>query len=176
MIATERLILRLPEPGDRPTLHAMWADPEVMAQLAPVKDADASDAVLLKHDTYRDEGLGFWTVERRSDGAVIGFCGLKRGDAHNPIAGEVEAGWIIDKPFWRQGYAYEAMVAALEWGWANIRADRIYAITAAVNLKSQGLMERLGMTRLPDGDYEHPSFPPGDPLRSTVTYAIDRPA
>ena len=176
MITTERLILRLPEPADRPALHAMWADPEVMAQLAPVKDADASDAVLLKHDSYRDEGLGFWTVERKSDGSVIGFCGLKRGDAHNPIAGEVEAGWIIDKPYWRQGYAYEAMVAALLWGWANLPVERIYAITAAVNLKSQRLMERLGMTRLPDGDYEHPSFAPGDPLRPTVTYAIDRPA
>ncbi|MBO9713763.1 GNAT family N-acetyltransferase [Sphingomonas sp.] len=176
MIRTPRLILRLPEAADRPALYAMWADPEVMADLGPVKDAAASDAVLAKHDSYRREGLGFWTVERAGDGAVVGFCGLKRGDMHNPIAGEVEAGWIIARPYWRQGYAHEAMAAALDWGWANTSERRIVAITAAANLKSQALMEKLGMSRVPGGDYEHPLFPVGDRLKSTVTYAIARPA
>lgn len=175
MIETERMILRLPEPRDRAALHAMWADPEVMAELGPVKDADASDATFAKHDGYRHEGLGFWTVERRSDGVVLGFCGLKRGDAHNPIAGEIEAGWIIDRPFWRQGYAKEAMIAALDWGWAHFDVPRIVAITSAVNLKSQRLMEGLGMERLADGDFDHALIPAGDPLRSMVTYAIYRP-
>jgi RimJ/RimL family protein N-acetyltransferase len=175
VIETERLILRPPEEADHPALFAMWADPEVMAELGPVKDAEGSRSVLAKHDAHRGEGLGFWTVLRKSDGGVIGFCGLKRGDSHNPIAGEVEAGWIVAREHWRQGYAYEAMVATLEWGWANLDAQRIVAITAAINEKSQALMVRLGMTRLPDGDYEHPLFPEGDRLRSTVTYAIQRP-
>lgn len=175
MIETERLILRLPKPEDRPELYAMWADPEVMAELGPVKDDAASEAVLAKHDAFRGEGLGFWVVERRRDGAVAGFCGFKRGDAHNPIAGEVEAGWIIDRPYWRQGYALEAMEAGFGWAWANLDADRIVAITSAINAKSQALMVRLGMHRLADGDFEHPLFPEGHRLRSTVTYAIDRP-
>ena len=175
MIETERLILRLPEPRDRAALHAMWANPAVMAELGPVKDATASDAVIAKHDGYRQEGLGFWVVKRRSDGAMLGFCGLKRGDAHNPIAGEIEAGWIIDQPYWRQGYALEAMIAALAWGWAHFDAPRIVAITSAINIKSQRMMERLGMQRLADGDYDHPLIPLGDPLRPMVTYAIDRP-
>ncbi|MBY0284291.1 MAG: GNAT family N-acetyltransferase [Sphingomonas sp.] len=175
MITTERLILRVPEPRDRAALHAMWADPEVMAELGPVKDAAASDAALAKHEGYRHEALGFWTVERRDDGAVLGFCGLKRGDPHNPIAGEIEAGWIIDRPYWRQGYALEAMVAAFDWGWAHFDAARIVAITSAINLKSQRLMERLGMHRLADGNFDHVMIPEGDPLRSMVTYAITRP-
>jgi len=175
VITTERLILRLPEPRDRAALHAMWADPAVMAELGPVKDEAASDAVIAKHDGYRHEGLGFWVVERRSDGAMLGFCGLKRGDAHNPIAGEIEVGWIIDRPHWRQGYALEAMTAALDWGWAHFDAPRLVAITSAINIKSQRMMARLGMHRLADGDYDHLLIPVGDPLRPMVTYAIDRP-
>lgn len=175
MIDTERLILRVPEPRDRLALHAIFGNPEVMADLAPAKDEAGSDATLAKHHAYRHEGLGFWVVERREDGAVVGFCGLKRGDAYNPIAGEIEAGWIVDRPYWRMGYAYEAMAAAIAWGWANTDAPRIVAITSAVNTKSQNLMERLGMHRLADGDYEHPLFPEGHRLRSTVTFAIDRP-
>jgi RimJ/RimL family protein N-acetyltransferase len=175
MIETERLILRLPEPRDVPALRVMFANPEVMEDLGPVKDDEATAVALAKHDAFRGEGLGFWVVERREDGAMVGFCGLKRGDSHNPIAGEVEAGWIIDQPYWRRGYAYEAMEASLAWGWANTDAPRIVAITSAVNSKSQNLMERLGMRRLADGDYEHPLFPEGHRLRSTVTFAIDRP-
>ena len=175
MIETERLILRLPEPRDRDALHAMWADPAVMAELGPVKDEAASDAVLAKHDLYRHEGLGFWTVERREDGAMLGFCGLKRGDAHNPIAGEVEAGWIIAQPFWRRGYAFEAMTAAFAWGWVNLDPPRFVAITSAINRKSQRLMTRLGMHRLGDGDFYHALIAEGDPLRAMVTFAIDRP-
>ena len=176
MIETERLILRDPVSGDRPALHAMWADPLVMAELGPVKDAAGSDAVLAKHAGFRHEGLGFRTVARRADGAVVGFCGLKRGDAHTPIAGEVEAGWLIDRPYWRQGYAQEAMRAALAWGWANTDAARIVAITAAINGKSRALMEKLGMERLADGDFLHALFAEDDPRRLTVTYAIARPA
>lgn len=175
MIQTERLILRRPEPRDTPALRSMFADPDVMADLAPVKDDEGTAATLAKHDGYRHEGLGFWVVERCEDGAVVGFCGLKRGDTHNPIAGEVEAGWIIDRPYWRQGYAFEAMEAALDWAWANTGAARIVAITSAVNTKSQKLMERLGMVRLEDGDYDHPLFPEGHRLRPTVTFAIPRP-
>lgn len=175
IITTERLILRLPTPADRAALHAMWADPRVMADLSHVKDAAASDATIAKHDGYRHEGLGFWIVECKADRVVAGFCGLKRGGENTPIEGELEIGWSLAVPYWGRGYAFEASVAGIAWGWANRPEHRIVAITAARNLKSQGLMERLGMSRLADGDFEHPNFAPGDPLRPTVTYAIARP-
>jgi RimJ/RimL family protein N-acetyltransferase len=175
MIETERLILRPPEPRDRDVLVAMFTNQQVMADLFPGMDEAAADDVLAKHDRYRSEGLGFWTVERREDGAVVGFCGFKRGEGHSPIAGEVEAGWIVDLPYWSLGYAREAMAAGLGWIWDHIAEDRVYAITSEVNVKSQGLMVRLGMRRLVDGDYLSASFAEGHRLRPTVTFAIDRP-
>lgn len=176
MIETERLILRVPEPRDRAALVGMFTNQQVMAQLFPGMDEAAADAVIAKHDRLRGEGLGFLAVERREDGAMVGFCGLKRGEPHAPIAGAVEAGWIIDLPWWRRGYAREAMEAVLARAWQQIVEDRIYAITSAVNLKSQALMARLGMARLADGDYLSASFPEGHELRPTVTFAIERPA
>ena len=175
MIETDRLILRKPRPSDHAALYAMWADPLMMADLGPVKDDAASAATLARHDNYRYEGLGFLTVERKSDWEVIGFCGLKRGDPPHPIAGEIEAGWQIARAYWRQGYAIEAMTAALEWGWESFDVPRIVAITAARNVASRAMMARLGMTRLADGDFEHHAFAAGDPLRHIVTYSINRP-
>ncbi|MBY9061855.1 GNAT family N-acetyltransferase [Sphingomonas yunnanensis] len=176
MIVTERLILRAAEPRDRAALHAMWADPRVMVELGPVKDAAASDAAIERHAGYRaGHGLGFGVVERRDAGEVIGFCGLKPGAPTTPIRGELEIGWMLAQAAWGQGYAREAAAAWLDWAWAHRAEPRVVAITAAANAASQRLMERLGMRRLADGGFDHPDFAVDDPRRATVTYAIDRP-
>ncbi len=176
MIRTARLILRTPGRGDREALTAILSDPLVMADLFPGQDRAGAEASLARHDGYRGEGLGFLAVERREDGAIIGFCGLKPGAPNSPIAGLVEAGWIFGRHGWGQGYAQEAMAAVIDDAWGRIHADRIVAITSAVNEKSQKLMARLGMHRLADGDYLTTLFPDGHRLQPTVTFAIQRPA
>jgi ribosomal-protein-alanine N-acetyltransferase len=173
MITTDRLILRRPEPRDRAPLHAMWADPAVMADLGPVKDEQGSDAAIARHASYAP--LGFWAVEHRGDGATIGFCGLKPGAPDTPITGMLEIGWMLAVPYWGAGYAREAAAASLAWGWANRPEDAIVAITARSNAKSRRLMERLGMAHDPALDFDHPQFAADDPRRDTVTYRIMRP-
>ena len=176
MIETERLILRPPTEADRAGLHAMWADPAVMVDLGPVKSPEESDATIALHAGYGpSHGLGFWIVEQRADHAAIGFCGLKPGADGTPIEGEVEIGWMLARRWWGMGYAYEAARASLDWGWANVAAPRIAAITAARNLRSQLLMERLGMVRQPADDFVHPRFAADNPLRHSVVYALGRP-
>ena len=172
MIVTARLILRAPEPRDRAALHAMWADPRVMADLGPVKSAADSDAAIARHAGYAP--LGFRVVERREDGATIGFCGLKPGAPDTPIADLLEVGWMLAVPFWGAGYAHEAAAASIAWGWANRHEDAVVAITARQNVKSRALMERLGMRHVPVLDFAHPIFGADDPRADTVTYRIDR--
>ena len=168
MIETERLILRAPEPRDRAPLHAMWADPRVMADLGPI-----SDAALARHASYAP--LGFFAIERREDGATIGFCGLKPGAPNTPIADMLEVGWMLAVPYWGAGYAREAAAASIAWGWAARDDAAIVAITARRNAKSRGLMERLGMRHVAALDFIHPLFAVEDSLSDTVTYRIDRP-
>ncbi len=137
MIETERLTLRRDTPADRAALHAMWADPRVMADLGPVKTPEASDAALAKHHSYHPQGLGFWVVERRADRAVMGFVGLKPGAPDTPIAGALEVGWMLAVPFWKQGFAYEAAAASIDWAWRNRDDAAIVAITSRQNAKSR---------------------------------------
>ena len=66
-------------------------------------------------------------------------------------------------------------MASLAWGWANLDAERIVAITVPANRASWGLMERLAMTRRPDLDFGHPAFAEDHPLHQHITYAIGRP-
>ncbi len=60
-------------------------------------------------------GYCFWIVERREDGAMLGFCGLKPGPADTPIEGRVEIGWRLRADAWGKGYAREAAQASLDW-------------------------------------------------------------
>ncbi|MEV9158272.1 hypothetical protein, partial [Klebsiella variicola] len=60
IVESERLRLRLRTPGDRETLHGWFGDRQVMADLGPVRDAAASDAVIARHEAYQVDGLGFW--------------------------------------------------------------------------------------------------------------------
>jgi RimJ/RimL family protein N-acetyltransferase len=49
------------------------------------------------------------------------------------------------------------------------------SFTAVGNQRSRHLMERLGMTRKPEEDFDHPALPEGHPLRRHVLYRLDAP-
>lgn len=176
MIETERLILRSWRDADRAPFHAMSRDPRVMATLGPVMTRDESDA-LVDRVVARQEAHGhtFWAVERRDDGMFLGWCGLVRAGPDLPIAGELEVGWRLAADHWGQGYAQEGARASLAWGWAHSDAARIVAITSAINDASRKVMERIGMTRIAGGDFDHPNVPEGSALKRHVLYAIERP-
>lgn len=177
MIETERLLLRPPAAADRPWLHVLFDDPEAMAMIGSRRTAGECDELLDRHlGWFARYGYGFMAVRRREDGAGIGFCGLKPGAENTPVEGEIEIGWLLFPAFWRRGYGHEVAKALLDWGWATTGAARICAITSARNAPSRGLMTRLGMVQLPDGDFQSPRFDVGDDRRPSVTYAIARPA
>jgi len=174
MIQTERLILRGWEDRDRAPFHAMGQDERVMETLGPLLWRDEADALIDRMRAIEDaNGFTFWAIERREDGAFIGFCGLKPGAEDTPIQGEVEIGWRLAFEHWGRGYAREAAQASLDWAWANA-IDSVAAITTPGNVRSWGLMERLGMIRAPEHDFDHPKAI--DRLRSHWTYRIRRPA
>ncbi|WP_404370318.1 GNAT family N-acetyltransferase [Sphingomonas sp. MMS24-J45] len=175
MIETERLILRGWRADDVAPFHAMGQDPDVMRYIGPLtslEDAHASYERCVARQA--DHGHCFWAIERKADGAFLGFCGLQRG--YDFLDGEIEIGWRLRSDAWGQGFAREAAEASLAWGWASLDTPRITAITVSDNRASWGLMERLGMTRDPDEDFDHPNVPDGSLLKRHILYRMDRPA
>lgn len=176
MIETARLLLRPWREADREPMHRMGRDPRVMEFLGPLQTRAESDALIDRLVAMQAErGHCFWAIERQNDGMLLGLCGLKYGPPGTPIANQIEIGWRLHPDVWGAGYAREAAEASLRWGWDHLPCSRIFAITVPANMRSWGLMERLGMQRLPDLDFEHPAVPEGSPLRSHITYVIERP-
>ncbi len=78
VIATERLVLRSWRQEDADPFLAMCTDPEVMAYLGPpLGRTDVEAAIVRQNGFQASHGYCFWAVERRADGAMLGFCGLK---------------------------------------------------------------------------------------------------
>jgi ribosomal-protein-alanine N-acetyltransferase len=78
------------------------------------------------------------------------------------------------REFWGRGLARAAAEQALEFGFSRLGLAEIVAFTAAVNLRSIRLMERLGFSRDPGGDFDHPALAAGHPLRRHVLYRKGR--
>jgi RimJ/RimL family protein N-acetyltransferase len=116
------------------------------------------------------EGWGSWAVETIEDRTFIGMVGLNRVKPSYPFAPAVEIGWRLHPSHWGYGYASEAAVAALRYGFETGGLEEIVAFTAAANMRSRSVMERIGMVRDPVGDFEHPSLPEGSRLRLHVLY------
>lgn len=176
MIETQRMVLRGWRQRDIDPFHAMGQDPAVMRFLGPPYDWDeAASIVASQNAILAEHGHCFWALEDKISGAFLGFCGIKPGPADTPIAGQAEIGWRLARDNWGRGYAREAAEAALAWTWVNTDAPLVAAITVPANEQSWGLMERLGMTRFPADDFDHPALAEGDPLRSHLVYRIQRP-
>ena len=87
----------------------------------------------------------------------------------------MEIAWRIAREFWGRGYAPEAATNALAHAFGTLGLDEVVSFTAAGNLRSRRVMEKLHMTHDPADDFDHPSLAPGHPLRRHVLYRIRRP-
>lgn len=175
MLETERLILRRWTAADRPAFAALNADPTVMRHFPKRLDRAESDAMMSRiQDHFAEFGHGFGAAERKSDGALVGMVGLAQARFDAPVCPCVEIGWRLAPAFWGQGYATEAARAWLAYGFEALRLDEIVAFVVPPNRPSQAVMTRLGMTRDPGRNFEHPSLPLGHPLRPHWLFAKKR--
>lgn len=166
-LRTDRLLLRRWTETDRAALHALNSDPLVMATIGPPMTRQQSDEAMDRWDAaFDDQGFGLWCVDL--DGRCIGFTGL------NPpwFRDGVEIGWRIRSEHWGHGYAPEAATAVLADAFGRCGLDEVISFTAVTNTRSRRVMDKIGLRRDPDGDFEHPSIPEGDPLRPHVLYRL----
>ena len=175
-LVTERLLLRRWRPEDLEPFAACSADPEVMRYFPSTHSREQSDALAREFaNGVEQRGWGFWAVEVRDGAPFIGFVGLMQPTFEAHFTPAVEVGWRLGREHWGHGYATEAARASVDFGFEELDLDEIVAVTVPANARSRRVMERLGMTRDPADDFDHPRVPPG-PLKRHVLYRLPRPA
>jgi RimJ/RimL family protein N-acetyltransferase len=175
-LRTPRLCLRPWCDADLASFAAINADARVMEFFPRPLDRAESDAAAARiRDEIAARGFGNWAVEVPGVSDFIGFVGLSvpRFEAHFTPC--VEIGWRLAAEHWGRGYATEAARVALAFGFGELALDEIVSFTVPANLRSRAVMERVGMTRSPADDFDHPALPDRHPLRRHVFYRAGRP-
>lgn len=177
MLVTERLMLRPWWDDDWERMAEISADPEVMRYYpAPLTREESDRAMARMLVQTMQDGFGPFAVEAPRVATLIGRVGARRVKSGLPCAPCVELVWRIGRPWWGQGYATEAARAAITDVFEVHGVAEVVAVTSVQNKPSIRVMEKLGMTRDPDGDFDHPDVPVGHELARHVLYRLKRPA
>jgi 3-dehydroquinate dehydratase/shikimate dehydrogenase len=172
-IETERLILRPWSEADLAPFAALNADPRVMECFPSVKTFDESNQEYERICGHiHQHGYGFWAAELKTTHQFIGFIGIKQVMFETPFTPAVEIGWRLAHEFWGKGYATEGAKAALEYGFKNLKLDEIVSFTVLDNIRSQSVMQKIGMTHDLRDDFDHPLLPKNHQLSRHVLYRI----
>ena len=179
---TERLILRDWTEADKDPFYAAMNTPAVMQWLGGLQKREDFDAAYERLQGFaRDCGHCFWLVERKEDGELLGFCGIKKINYEGaPNMGMPEIGWRFREEAWGKGYAKEAAIASLDLAFERFGYDEVTAVTVSGNEGSWGLMLRLGMTERPelayhDGKYSDQYGPARQWVITAQEWAAHRP-
>ena len=162
---TPRLVIRTLSMDDADACFAIYGDPEV-TRYVTTGGYTFPDVELVKQQLQPggmlgpqpDPHFGFWAIERREDGQIVGTAALIPLD---DAPGEYEMGWHLAKPYWGQGYAFESGIGLLQYGFEEVELDEILALAHPENERSLAACRRLGMEPRPprmNQGYEHACF------------------
>jgi RimJ/RimL family protein N-acetyltransferase len=175
---TQRLLLRTEAAGDQAVWLKHMNCAQVMEHLGGPRTAEkVAESFARMADGWAQHGFSFMLVERKSDGMLIGHCGLTKIDTHaapDALNGQIQIGWTLRPDCWGQGYAQEAAQTVLDMAFTRYRARRLFGQTSQSNEASWRLMKKLGMTRRASLDYSDPDYPPQD--NPTIIYAMTHDA
>jgi [ribosomal protein S5]-alanine N-acetyltransferase len=137
--------------------------------LSKEKTLELVDRISKHFDNF---GFGLYAVEKKGDPGFIGFTGFATASFDSFFTPCTEIGWRFDKFEWGKGFAHEAAMACLKFGFLQLGFEKIYSFTSLLNLRSESVMIHLGMKRV--GSFEHPLLPAGNPLRTHVLYQLEK--
>lgn len=144
---TARLRLRPFSDSDADVLFALHSNAYVLRywDAPPWNERERAVRFIATCREITEAGTGTrLAVERGSDGAFIGWCGLTRWNSDYRSA---SLGYCFDDAAWGQGYATESARALLQWAFDTLAINRVQAETDTRNAASARVLEKLGFVR-----------------------------
>ncbi len=147
-LETERLLLRQLRLDDFEAIHAMWLEPKVYQHiLGRASTREESWSGLLRYNGHWNLlGYGYWAVEEKSSGKLIGQMGF--ADYHRDILPSLEEtpelGWAFTTASHGKGYATEGLLAVCKWGDQNLDCTKTACIISPENTASVRVAKKIG--------------------------------
>jgi len=158
LLESERVRLREHRAEDLPDYSRLWSNETVVRHIGgkSLGRAECWARILRFRGMWAVMGYGFWIVEDRLSGRLVGEAGIMdlRRDIEPSLDGTLEAGWALLPEFHGQGLATEAMRLVLDWTDRHHPTTPLSCIIAEGNEPSLRLAEKFGFARSGSGDYQ----------------------
>lgn len=158
-IESERLVFRELQPSDDEAMFALDSDPEVVKYVGvpPLTDIEQTREVIRNiRQQYLDYGIGRWAVVEKQSDKVIGWAGLKFIKQINGFENNYDLGYRFITSAWGKGYGSESAKAWIDFGFNEMKLERISAYVDVENKASVRILEKCGMqfvnTFMDEGD------------------------
>jgi RimJ/RimL family protein N-acetyltransferase len=146
VIHTKRLKLRDFEKEDWKAVHDYASDPEVVryVDFGPNTEEESKNFVQRALAQQKEQPRNSFSlaIVLEAENALIGGCGIY---VSNPSNREGYIGYVLNRNFWRRGYATETAQELLEFGFNQLKLHRIFATCDAENVASARVLEKIGM-------------------------------
>ncbi len=144
-LKSDRLKYKVFEATDCDHLFDLDSDPAVMNFInggtpSTREQVNAATARILK-SMSENPGMGNWILLTKDTNEFVGWVMLRPLPQYN----EIELGYRLKKKFWGRGFATEASRAVIEYGFSELKLEKIFAITEPSHINSQNVLAKLGM-------------------------------
>lgn len=147
IVETDRLVIRKLNENDFDNLAKILQDKDVMyAYEHAFSDNEVQEWLDRQLLRYRNDGIGLYAVELKSNGEFIGQCGLTMQDYRDKRV--VEIGYLFRKDYWHNGYATESAIAMKKYAFDVLNINEVYSIIRDNNIASQNVAIRNGMQKI----------------------------
>lgn len=144
-IETPRLYLRLMHLSDIDDLLKIFGDPKVMASFNtdPFNFEQMENWVQRNLEHQNSHGYGLFSVILKSEGILIGDCGLEHMEVEGDLA--TELGYDFRSDYWNRGFATEAASSVRDYSFDVLNLDGLISIIRVGNEASKRVSEKIGM-------------------------------
>jgi RimJ/RimL family protein N-acetyltransferase len=147
----------------------MNCDPDVMKFFPKMLNEEETVEMIQRiNQHFEKNNFGLFAVDKLETGEFIGFCGLYIPSFNEFFTPCVEIGWRFKKAVWGKGFATESAAACLKYGFEALKMEKIVSFTSALNIRSEKLMQRIGMKYVTD--FDHPLIEKSSILCRHVLY------
>jgi len=156
LIETERLILRPVTLDDTQDFFEMDSNPNVHKYLGnnPVKSIDQSKAWIEDIlDQYKTFGLGRLAVINKSTNEFLGWSGIKYERQVRAEFNYYDLGYRFKEKHWGNGYATEAAIASLKFGFEELKLNEICGAAEDKHIVSNLILKKIGLQ--PSGSFTY---------------------
>ena len=154
-LQTNRLILRPLEISDAQAMFDMNKNPEVHKYLwqTPEKNIGESIKVIdYVQKQYKENKIGRFATILKETNEFIGWTGIKfvNDQTENGNTNFYDYGYRLDEKFWNKGYATEASIAWLDYGFNQMKIEKMNAYTHFENDASNHILQKVGFNFIED--------------------------